>query len=103
MTTTVPTLACTDRGAGAPALMYLPGWCGGRDVFDPLLEQTAARRRSISVDLPGHGESAAPDADFGAADVADAAVAVVESREVTRVVPVAIAHAGWTAPPRSWG
>jgi pimeloyl-ACP methyl ester carboxylesterase len=97
MITTVPPLARTDLGVGDPALLHLPGWCGGREVFDPLLEHAARHHRSISVDLPGHGDSPRPATDFGAAQVADAAVALIAAEQLTRVVPVALSHAGWTA------
>jgi pimeloyl-ACP methyl ester carboxylesterase len=97
MTATVPTLARTDLGVGDPVLLHLPGWCGGREVFDPLLEHTARRHRSISVDLPGHGDSPAPATDFGVSQVADAAAALIAAEQLSRVVPVALSHAGWTA------
>lgn len=97
MTNTLSTLAHSDVGTGAPALVCLPGWCGPRDVFDPLLPRTAVMHRSISVDLPGQGESAAPDGDFDSTDVLNGIVALTDSLAIEKLVPVALAHAGWIA------
>lgn len=96
-TTTAPTLALDDAGTGEPALLCVPGWCGGRDVFDPLVPRLARSRRTLAVDLPGHGGSPAPDGDFGTEDVVRAALAVIERCGLERLVPVALAHAGWVA------
>lgn len=95
-TTTTSLLARTDRGHGEPALLLLPGWCGDRSVFDPLLD-LLPQRRVLSVDWPGHGESAAPDKDFGYTDLVDALAATLDHAGVGRVVPVALSHAGWAA------
>lgn len=90
-------LATTDVGVGDPAVLFVPGWCGGRDAFDPLVEAASAHRRAISVDLPGHGDSPQPASDFGLDHVVDELVALVEQERLGRVVPVALSHAGWAA------
>lgn len=100
--TTAPTrLATTDAGGSAPpdvpALLFVPGWCGDRDAFDPLVERAAGQRRAIAADLPGHGESPGPDHDFGTAHVVDSLIALVEREGLDRVVPVGLSHAGWMA------
>lgn len=95
MTThTTTRLARTERGHGEPALLFLPGWCGDRTVFDPLLD-LLPQRRVLSVDLPGHGESPAPDHDFGYPDLVDALAQAIDDAGIDRVVPVALSHAGW--------
>lgn len=86
-----------DAGAGEPALLCLPGWCGDRTVFDPLLPLLASRRRVLSADLRDHGSGAPASDDFGYPEVVDDAVALLEATGVTRVVPVALSHAGWAA------
>lgn len=86
-----------DLGRGGPTLLFMPGWCGGRGVFDPLVARCAARRRSLALDWRGHGQSGRTTGDFGARDLADDAVAVIEASEADRVVPVALSHAGWVA------
>jgi pimeloyl-ACP methyl ester carboxylesterase len=96
-TTTTHDLAYSDVGSGDPALLCLPGWCGGREVFDPLLASAGRSRRALSVDWPGHGASRRADADFGSADLVQDTLALVDVLGLTRVVPVALSHAGWIA------
>ena len=96
MSDTIATrLAYADVGTGSRALVQLSGWCGGRDVFDPLLTRPA--RRSVSIDLPGHGESPAPGGDFTGADVLGKVIEVVDHLELAQLVPVTLAHSGWLA------
>jgi len=97
MKTSTISMAHSDSGLGAPALVCLPGWCGGREVFSPLLAQSARHRRSISVDWRGHGESVHSTADFGSADLIEDTIELVDALEVERFVPVALSHAGWVA------
>ncbi|WP_367025852.1 alpha/beta hydrolase [Methylococcus sp. ANG] len=86
-----------DHGQGEPALLFLPGWCGSRRVFDELAERCAQRRRTLTIDWRGHGSSARPTGDFGASDLADDALAVIDTSQAELVVPVALSHAGWVA------
>jgi len=86
-----------DQGQGEPALLFMPGWCGSRRVFDELARRCAQRRRTLALDWRGHGESATAPDDFGLEDLADDALAVIQASQADRVVPVAIAHAGWVA------
>lgn len=90
-------VAYDDRGAGDPALLFLPGWCGPRTLFEPLTARLEGRFRTLAVDWRGHGESAPADNDFGFADLADDALAVIEASGAQRLVPVAASHAGWVA------
>lgn len=86
-----------DQGQGEPALLFLPGWCGSRRVFDGLAWHCATRRRTLALDWRGHGSSTRPAGDFGAGELADDAFAVIEASGADRVVPVALSHAGWVA------
>jgi pimeloyl-ACP methyl ester carboxylesterase len=54
-------LGYSTAGAGEPALLFLHGWCGDRSFFAPQFEYFSQSHRVVSVDLPGHGESAVPD------------------------------------------
>src|SRR6516164_4643540 len=47
-------------GSGDPALLFLHGWCGDRSFFAPQFDYFSRTHRVVSVDLPGHGESAVP-------------------------------------------
>ena len=86
-----------DHGQQEPALLFMPGWCGSRRVFDDLVRRCATRRRTLALDWRGHGKSARPTDDFGAGDLADDALAVIEASQVQQAVPVALSHAGWIA------
>lgn len=86
-----------DQGQGEPALLFLPGWCASRSVFDELTRRCAQWRRTLALDWRGHGQSERPTDDFGADDLADDALAVIEASQADRVVLVALAHAGWVA------
>lgn len=85
-----------DRGTGEPALLLLPGWCGDRSVFDGLARRLSGSRRTLVTDLRGHGALRSQD-DFTSTDVVDDLVALLAERDVERVVPVALSHAGWLA------
>lgn len=84
-----------DEGIGDPALLLMPGWCGTRAAFDPVIERLRARRRVLALDWRGHGASGAPPGDFGEEDLVHDALAVIADSGVQSVVPVALAHAGW--------
>jgi pimeloyl-ACP methyl ester carboxylesterase len=86
-----------DRGAGEPALLFLPGWCGPRTLFDPLAARLDDRCRILTLDWRGHGESNPVGEDFGSPELADDAIAILDDSGVDAVVPVAAAHAGWIA------
>jgi pimeloyl-ACP methyl ester carboxylesterase len=86
-----------DRGEGGPALLFLPGWCASRKVFADLPRQAAARRRVLTLDWRGHGESGTAPAPFGSDALIEDAIAVIEASGARSVVPVALSHAGWIA------
>lgn len=86
-----------DRGEGGPVLLLLPGWCVSRKVFADLPHLSAARRQAIALDWRGHGESQAAPVPFGAEELVEDAIAVIEASGARSVVPVALSHAGWIA------
>jgi pimeloyl-ACP methyl ester carboxylesterase len=47
-------------GGDPPALLFLHGWCGDRTFFAEQFDYFSRTHRVVSVDLPGHGESAVP-------------------------------------------
>lgn len=51
-----------SAGQGEPHLLFVHGWCGDRSFFAPQFQHFAPAHRVVSVDLPGHGTSLAPDA-----------------------------------------
>lgn len=90
-------ISYVDQGQDKPALLFLPGWCGSRSVFDQLAAKSATARRTLSLDWRGHGQSETPLGDFGSNDLVEDALSVIASSGATCVVPVALSHAGWVA------
>jgi pimeloyl-ACP methyl ester carboxylesterase len=90
-------ISYNDLGSGEPALLLMPGWCVGRQVFNRLPALCAETHRVLSLDWRGHGESGSAPADFGLLDLVEDALAVIESSGASQVVPVALAHSGWIA------
>ena len=90
-------IAYESRGAGEPALVLLPDWGVSRRVFTPLIDPAASRRRVLSLDWRGQGESGWALADFGHRELADDAEAVMAAGEVNTAVLVAHGQAGWPA------
>jgi len=86
-----------DEGLGDPALLLLPGWCGTRAAFDPVIGELSSGRRVLSPDLRGHGASSPPPGDFGMDELLGDALTVIADSGAQSVVPVALAHAGWVA------
>lgn len=86
-----------DQGPGEPVLLFMPGWCGSRRVFDELARRCAQERRTLAIDWRGHGQSERPAGDFGFSELVDDALAVIEASQAEEVVPVALSHAGWVA------
>ena len=96
-TQTAITLAHDDRGNGEPAAVLLPGWCGDRTVFADLVDGLSQHRRTVAVDLRDHGESERTDGDFDTTTVVDDVMVTMQALGMSRVVPVALSHAGWAA------
>jgi len=90
-------IAYDEVGWGEPALLFLGGWCTNRTVFRGLVSLSSECRRVITFDWRGHGESAKPTADFGEAALVEDALAVITATKAKKIVPVALAQAGWVA------
>jgi pimeloyl-ACP methyl ester carboxylesterase len=86
-----------DSGRGEPALLFMPGWCGSRAVFEQLASRCSTHRRTLALDWRGHGQSGSSQDDFGSDGLVEDALAVIEASGAERVVPAALAHAGWVA------
>jgi pimeloyl-ACP methyl ester carboxylesterase len=93
---TVP-IDYADSGRGEPALLFLPGWCGTREAFGKLPEAIAKHHRTLALDWRGHGNSGAASNDFGTEGLVEDALAVIASSGAQKIIPVALAHAGWVA------
>jgi pimeloyl-ACP methyl ester carboxylesterase len=72
-------LSYDTAGSGEPTLMFMHGWCGDRSFFAPQFDSFSQSHRVVSLDLPGHGESAVPEEyaiEAFASEVADLARAL---------------------------
>jgi pimeloyl-ACP methyl ester carboxylesterase len=86
-----------DKGEGEPVLLCLPGWCNTHSIFAPLAERLSADHRVLAMDWRGHGDSQASDRDFGFAEMAVDAHAVLEASGAHSVIPIAQGQAPWAA------
>ena len=86
-----------DLGQGEPALLFMPGWCANRTIFQDLLSRCSHHRRALSLDWRGHGESGPAGGEFGEEQLIEDALSVIAASRASRVVPVSLAHAGWVA------
>jgi pimeloyl-ACP methyl ester carboxylesterase len=86
-----------DTGEGEPALLCLPGWCNTHTIFEPLAERLSADHRVLAMDWRGHGNSQASDRDFGFAEMARDAVAVMQDSGAQSIIPIAQGQAPWAA------
>lgn len=86
-----------DLGKGEPALLFMPGWCSDRRVFQDLVLRFSVHHRILALDWRGHGESGSSKDDFGNEALVSDALAVIEASKARQVIPVALAHSGWIA------
>jgi pimeloyl-ACP methyl ester carboxylesterase len=86
-----------DTGEGEPVLLCLPGWCNTHAIFAPLAKRLSADHRVLAMDWRGHGNSQASERDFGFAEMAGDAVAVMQDSGAHSVIPIAQGQAPWAA------
>jgi pimeloyl-ACP methyl ester carboxylesterase len=86
-----------DRGMGEPVILCLPGFTNEHTIFAPLVERLSADYRVLAMDLRGHGKSQASDRDFGFAEMAADALAVIEDSGAQSVIPYAQGQLPWVA------
>ena len=89
--------AYDDKGDGDVTFLFLSGWCGPRNYFDPLADRLSGDHRTLALDWRGHGESKPASGDFGVAELVDDAMSVIDASGAATVIPVAAAHGGWVA------
>lgn len=90
-------IAYDDIGEGEPTLLFMPGWCANRTVFQDLAPRCSKLHRALALDWRGHGGSGPPLGNFGYDGLVEDALAVIKASGARQVVPVALAHAGWVA------
>jgi pimeloyl-ACP methyl ester carboxylesterase len=72
------------HGDGQP-LLLIHGLGGSRRSWKPVLEELAAEREVVAVDLPGHGETPPLDGENSIATLSDAIVSFLEAENLTGV------------------
>lgn len=85
-----------EMGQGEPALLFMPGWCS-KACYSELPLKCSNNRRVLTFDWRGYGQSETPENDYGANDMFEDALAVIEASGAERIIPVTYAHSGWIA------
>lgn len=75
-------------GKGEPTVVLVHGWALDRRVWDGQVPRLSARRRVVTLDLAGHGESGRPRAPWTMAAFGEDVKAVVEAVGAKQVVLV---------------
>ncbi|KWV58107.1 alpha/beta hydrolase [Bradyrhizobium macuxiense] len=73
-----------------PPLLLINGWTGDHGIFSPQLVHFAQKRRTVAVNLRGHGSSDAPDQEYTVAGFADDIAWQCDHLELFK--PVVIGH-----------
>jgi pimeloyl-ACP methyl ester carboxylesterase len=83
-------LCVDDRGRGAPAFVFVHGWCCDHTHFSPQLDHFGRSHRVIGIDQRGFGASGKPEQDYTIDGFADDLAWVCGELEVER--PVVVGH-----------
>jgi pimeloyl-ACP methyl ester carboxylesterase len=86
-----------DTGEGEPTILCLPGFTNDHTIFAPLVERLSADHHVLVMDWRGHGKSHASDRDFGFAEMAGDAVAVIRDSGARSVIPIGQGQLPWVA------
>src|SRR5262245_59091744 len=81
-------IVCEARGQGDTALVFLHGWCGGREYWKHQVDAFAADYRVVALDQAGHGESGKDRKAWTAGALAGDVEAVVKALGLKRVILV---------------
>ena len=81
-------LACDDRGAGEPVIVFVHGWTCDRSLFAPQADHFSRQHRVVSVDLRGHGESDKPHEPYPIGAYADDIAYLIDQLGLGKVVAV---------------
>jgi pimeloyl-ACP methyl ester carboxylesterase len=83
-------LSYEERGRGDPPVLLLHAMGGSGRFMAPQLEALGRRRRTLAVDLRGHGGSDAPAGDYSTAILGDDVARLCAALELRR--PVVVGH-----------
>lgn len=88
-------LTHTQAGSG-PALVFLHGFCESKDVWTEFVQPLTSQFRVITLDLPGHGQSAVPQ-DFSMESQAEQVKQTLEALNVRKSLVVGHSMGGYVA------
>lgn len=91
------TLHVDDRGAGAPALVFLHYWGGSSRTWRHVTTMLGHDFRTVAIDQRGWGQSEAPSSDYSLADLANDAVGVLEAIGLDRYILIGHSMGGKVA------
>jgi pimeloyl-ACP methyl ester carboxylesterase len=86
-----------QRGAGAPALVFLHYWGGSSRTWRHVVEELTPEFRTVAIDQRGWGRSDAPASGYALANMADDAQAVIEALDLERYILVGHSMGGKVA------
>ncbi|AKE01130.1 2-heptyl-3-hydroxy-4(1H)-quinolone (PQS) dioxygenase (plasmid) [Rhodococcus erythropolis] len=81
--------------AVTPTIVMLPGWCGDHHSFSELIPQLNDTHRVVAVNWRGHAPVPHDVSDFGYAEQAQDALAILDAIGVDEFLPVSASHGGW--------
>lgn len=88
-------LAYTDSGSG-PAVVFLHGFCESKELWPDFVKPLTSQFRIICLDLPGHGESAAPD-DYSMESQAEQVYETLQGLNVGKMLLVGHSMGGYVS------
>jgi pimeloyl-ACP methyl ester carboxylesterase len=93
----------TDAGSGSPPLVFIHGWCGRLEHWEPQARAFARTHRVVRVDLRGHGRSEAPpDSRYSRREFAEDVAALMRRLRLRNAVVVGHSMGGIIAPEVAW-
>lgn len=75
-----------QKGAGAPALVFLHYWGGSSRTWRRVIEALAPEFRTVAIDQRGWGRSEAPATGYALADMANDVEGVIEALDLERYI-----------------
>jgi pimeloyl-ACP methyl ester carboxylesterase len=79
-------IAYDVSGGGEPAMVFVHGWCGNREVWGGQVVPFSGGHLVVRIDLAGHGDSGLGRQRWTVGAFGDDVVAVVRSLDVERVI-----------------
>ena len=79
-----------DEGSGAPAFIFVHGWCCNYTFFQPQFDHFKSSHRVVAIDLRGCGASDRPEDGYDIPTLADDVAAVSTGLGLSR--PVLVGH-----------